>query len=762
MSKIKANRNSYKMLCTIILSFILIQPTYGQAIGSWQSYFNYSDIQEVVEADDVIYCASSKGIFAYDIEDNSVKTYSRIDGFSQTDIKTMGWSAGQKALVVAYQNGNIDVLKNGKVTNVNAFINSTLPGTKEISSLSFNENFCYISTSIGVLVLDLNTLLFGDSYLNINPKDCKQIPYTSTVVSGNVLFAASGNGVISAPLGSKFLRDCKSWTNIYGKDSCLALANFQNTVFAIFSTPSGIARYELRRFTGTSWTLVESSNSKFTRLHPDGDELFMVNKQKIYVIDKSFAVDTIESKNHNDVVRGTDNKLYIGVDFYGLVVKSATDNQFLKPSGPSNSNIVNLYTYKSNLWITSGLTTDQGAAAFTADGISLKWANGWINYNSGSNGFPDFRDYMQVRYDTVNNHIWITSLFRGIIELDPDGKVLNVFSDSTLPIAPNKVSAFAGLGFDKNNNMWVAGYRNPFPLWVKTAGNKWYRFIFPNTDKNEFTKILFDRNNNVWLQSPREGLIAYNHNNTIPNPADDRYKIIGTGPDEGNLHTPSLNDIAIDRNGQLWLGTNDGPTVLADPTLTFSNFKWEANRPYIKSGKDSGYLLSGQVINCITVDGANRKWFGTKTGAWLTSADGDKIIQNFNINNSPLPGNDIKQIAINPENGIIYFATDRGLVSYTGTAIEGGAENGVIEIFPNPVKPDYYGPIAIKTVVRDATVKITDITGKIVYETIAEGGQAIWYGNDFSGRRANTGVYLVHISDNFGSKTTTSKIVFIR
>jgi hypothetical protein len=181
--------------------------------------------------------------------------------------------------------------------------------------------------------------------------------------------------------------------------------------------------------------------------------------------------------------------------------------------------------------------------------------------------------------------------------------------------------------------------------------------------------------------------------------------------------------------------------------------------------QQNGYtqlLFQAQQVNAIAVDGANRKWCGTQTaGVFLMSADGTKQIYNFTTSNSPLMSNQVTSITINSITGEVFFGTPIGVISYRGTATEGGSEFGQVYTFPNPVKHDYTGPIAIANLVDNADVKITDITGTLIFKTIALGGQAIWDGNNFSGERAHTGVYLVFCSSPDGTQKAVTKILFI-
>ena len=109
--------------------------------------------------------------------------------------------------------------------------------------------------------------------------------------------------------------------------------------------------------------------------------------------------------------------------------------------------------------------------------------------------------------------------------------------------------------------------------------------------------------------------------------------------------------------------------------------------------------------------------------------------------------------------------TNLGIISYRSEAIEGKPINSSdAYAFQNLGEPNYEGPIAIKGLAKDADVKITTISGQLVYETIALGGQAIWDGRDYTGRKAATGVYLVLGTTTKGfeePESVVAKILFM-
>jgi hypothetical protein len=161
------------------------------------------------------------------------------------------------------------------------------------------------------------------------------------------------------------------------------------------------------------------------------------------------------------------------------------------------------------------------------------------------------------------------------------------------------------------------------------------------------------------------------------------------------------------------------------------------------------------------VDGADRKWIGTRNGVWLITPDAQKIVYHFTADSTPLLGNDVRNIAIDPVTGEVFFATAAGICSFRSTATEGGERNENVLVFPNPVPPGYTGAIAIRGLVDGAIVKIVTPDGRLIYQTNALGGQAVWDGRDYKGRKIVTGVYLVLISDDTRHEKASGKIIFI-
>jgi hypothetical protein len=273
---------------------------------------------------------------------------------------------------------------------------------------------------------------------------------------------------------------------------------------------------------------------------------------------------------------------------------------------------------------------------------------------------------------------------------------------------------------------------------------------------------VIDELNQKWMVLPKSnGLVCFHHGASVDNPADDRWKWYRTGKGNGNLPDNNVLCLAKDKNNFLWVGTAKGIGVIQCPQDVFTSSSCDAVLPVVQQDNFAGYLFRDEQVQHIAVDGANRKWVATQNGVWLISADAAKTIYRFTESNSPLLSNDVKQIAIDHTTGEVFFATTRGICSFRSTATDNTENTNNVLVFPNPVPPGYTGTIAIRGITNNAIVKITELDGRLVYQTRALGGQAIWNGKNYKGQSIATGVYLVLVSDDTHKEKMVTKIVFV-
>ncbi len=172
--------------------------------------------------------------------------------------------------------------------------------------------------------------------------------------------------------------------------------------------------------------------------------------------------------------------------------------------------------------------------------------------------------------------------------------------------------------------------------------------------------------------------------------------------------------------------------------------------------------MNEQIITDIRVDGSNNKWIATAAGAFLVSPDGQNTLFHFTKENSPLPSNIINDIEINDITGEVFFATDKGLVSYKGTSTSPSDNLNNVFVYPNPVRPGFEGDVKISGLIDNANIKITDIEGNLVYETTSEGGTVLWDTRAFGKHKVASGVYMIFIASEDGTETKVKKVMIVR
>ena len=151
-----------------------------------------------------------------------------------------------------------------------------------------------------------------------------------------------------------------------------------------------------------------------------------------------------------------------------------------------------------------------------------------------------------------------------------------------------------------------------------------------------------------------------------------------------------VKSIAVDNNNHLWIGTVQGLRVLYNTSNFFDASVVTTQKIVILEDGIPRELLEQQYITDIEVDGANNKWVGTiGSGVFYFSPNGQQTIYHFTKENSPLPSNNINDISVNSVNGKVYFATDRGLVSFN-TGSSSSSEN-----FSNVFVSQYVGQVFI-------------------------------------------------------------------
>lgn len=758
----------------------------GIAIDEWRDHLPYNSCISITEGDGMVYCATKYAVFSYDKNDNSLERITKINYLSDIGVSRVSYHDGLNMLVVTYSNGNIDLIENGNaVTNISDIKRKPIPGDKTINNVLFINNYAYLACGFGIVVLDLEKKEIKDTYY-IGPNG-SQIGIFDLTTDGSNIFAATESGIYEADLSSPYLSNYSYWTKHtempHPDLKYNAIAYFDNALYVNFSGNNYSDDTLFKYKTGT-WNYFDTTGANYSDrygLHVFNNKLVVVDEGDVKIFSQS---DTTKIWTYNnpdlpsplprDAVIDDEQNNIIWIADARLGIIKNTDiwtSENFQPNGPNTANVLDIAVEGGNLWVAPG-------------GVDGTWNNLWrqaeaysfINeewntYNSSNvDSFivdSIIHDVVCVAVNPSNPSIAYAGTWnKGLIEFTNQtfSQLYTIGNSTLLPCAEDKVR-IGGIVFDSDNNMWVTNSGVNKMLQVRMVNGTWKAFDFGGYVNGTMSEgdIVIDNQNQKWIIIPRNnGLIVFNDNNTITNTSDDQIKKLSNNTGYGGLPSNNLYSIAVDLDGEIWVGTDKGIAVFYNPENVFTGNDFDAQQILVDQDGYIQPLLESEVVTTIAVDGANRKWIGTeRAGVFLMSADGTQEIEHFTEENSPLFSNTIASIAINQITGEVFFGTDKGLISYKGTATEGVDNDTSVVVFPNPVYENYTGYIGIRGLAENSDVKITDISGTLIYQTIAEGGQAVWNGKNFQGEKAHTGVYLVFCSNEDGSQTVVAKIMII-
>lgn len=732
----------------IFLIFPLFISAQDVAIGHWKDYLSYNSASYICEAGDKIYCVGSGGLYYINKEDMTINRLSKVTGLSDVGIKLVAYSETLDITVITYENCNIDLLKNNHIVNISDIKRKEISGLKTINNITINSGIAYLASSFGLVLVDLEKEEIKDTY---NVGDVDEIfEINGCAFIGDSIITATSEGMFYANSNSLTLSDYNNWNVLTGHSN---EETYDNVIIANGKI-EGDYFFEV--------ISISYNNQNLLLINADSSISIINNDGTIYELTHSKFENIKYAWNDNDYniwVADSVNGLLKFIDFKYV-------NDYI-PSGPKSNTVFNIEFINSNLYNCHGGHLNFGHL-WNKNGASImNNFEDWRNYNYTELG--NARDIVSVAQ--LGNKTYFASYYNGIPEL-VDGEFSVRYGHENTNGALDTISDWANdrrlkisdLEIDNYGNLWGLNSNVNNPLFVKKSNGEWDSFTMNQSVNNLlFDDLLIDSHNQKWgIIGRGAGIFVYNDNNTIGNPNDDQYKILNMNIGNGNLPSLQTYCFAEDLEGEIWVGTDKGIAVFYDPSAVFSGYNFDAQQILITEGDYGQYLLSEEKIKCITIDGANRKWIGTeKSGVFLLSDDGTKEIHHFTKDNSPLFDNNIIDIAINNDNGEVFIGNEKGLISYRSDATDGEVIQSNTKVFPNPVKETYNGPIAISGLVSNANIKITDAGGNLVFETTANGGQAIWNGLNKNGERASTGVYLVFSTDLFGEQKMVSKILFI-
>ncbi len=760
----------YRILLTLGLTFSVLARAQQilPKVEGWRVHPSFATNNCIEEVEDKIFVGNNTAMYSLIKNNNEIEILSRVNGLSDVNIQFIKYHQSSKTLIIGYDNLNIDLIQDGRVYNLPDVLNKVIIGDKTLNNITVYENDAYLSCSFGIVVIDVLKKRVVDSYTNLGANGSNLIVNDVSVYNG-ALYASSINGIYRASLSSLNLSDYNYWSLFKASQYSNHIETFQGKLYAVVDSI-------VQTFDGVNWSVFNGLGIEETNdMRVVNDKLVITLLNQIVIESGNGTIITNGQRNATDCLISKEGDLfYLVPNQYMIKVDGITQElDYLAPPGPFANTATRMNFTDGKLWVAGGqvngfLVTGGWGPSYNNNKFYRHENNEWFSYKNNTDArIVNSRDFIDVTTHPLSKNTFFASFGSGILELNGN-QVVQFYDSTNSSLRPANAGVrgpvnVSGIAFDANNNLWVSNTDAANPLSVKTAEGIWKSFSFTGVETGPIGFITIDDIGQKWIFSTRaKGIYVYNSGSSILDEKDDALKRLTKEAQQGLLPSEGVLCITKDQKGEMWIGTDQGLCIFSNPENVFkagSNF--DARQIVIKTGLVFSNFLGNTPVQCIKVDAANRKWIGTVNGAWLVSSDGYTVIRNFTMSNSPLLSNSIIEIGINDITGEVFFVTEKGIISYIGTATEGGNTHGDVLVYPNPVKSDYTGLIAIRGLVNNAYVKITDISGHLVNETRANGGTATWDGNNFAGKRSATGVYLIYSSNADGTETNVAKILFI-
>ena len=773
-------------ILTIILfsffSFTVLAANFNTT--GWKTYLSYNNTNSVEESNDQVFVVAEGSLYTYGKDDNSIKQYYKGNGLNDNTISLIRYNKQTKSLLIIYDNSNIDILEGGVATNLPYLSTSTSIRDKQINSVLVNDEYAYLSTAFGIVVVNMAKKEIKDTYkLSLNITSC-------AIQNGNI-YASTTNkaevssGIIYASLKENLL-DKANWkpyglSNLSDSHTISAIASFKNTLFYLVSQ-QGIF-YENN---GELSRIINSSTLKYMKVI--GEKLACIDNSRVFIVSDTQKFDQI-NLSINDISTYQTDKYWIAEGSKGLrSIQRKGSNSFealnepIILDGPYSNSAFDIVCKNDKVYmiiggkdLLNGKRFDKGGYILTYD--YDKWSFIDPKEAQKKRNLPrNPRDYTSIAVTTDDSNdeiVYASSMGDGVIQYK-NGTPVQSYNEKNAfkETAGGYGSGYCyidGLAFDKNGNLWMTSSEVNHAVLVLDKAGAWHRLDIEQL-RGVYTinDILITSTNDKWIYVPRNTpkLVMIPNSESLDEVSS--YEFTTLIDTDGKELTPSnYTCVAEDKDGYIWVGTNRGAVYFTKPRISSAEDKAATRCTRVKyTNEETGnlaYFLDNVVVTTLKVDAGNRKWIGTKgNGVYVLDNDNETIVYQFNTTNSPLLSDNIYDIEINDKTGEVFIGTDKGLNSYQGEASEGKSDYSEIYAYPNPVRPEHMDKVTIVGLMDNSNVKITDLNGNIIYQTKSLGGQAIWNCRNANGSRVATGVYLVLASTEEASESVVTKIIVVK
>jgi hypothetical protein len=726
------------------------------AIGDWKSFLPHTRGFYVTETPDRIFYVSNQTLTRFDKSGLNPKFLSTIDGLSEVGVSFATYNETADALVVVYKNSNLDIIYEDEIININDISRNTqIPGDRSILNVYHRGQFLYLATGFGVVAIDVEEAVITSSVFS--PQEIRDVSFWEdqfVVSMGGDIYTLPNSQVFNFEFWSLWSNRSEEWEII---ESINHIETFENTLF--LASDSILFAKEFNE-DKTPLPIDDRVGDRINFLQAGYNYLLTGirnagapdDKVRFYKSDLSYVESPGQCHGElNHAIETKEGRIFYGDNFGGFRFSESPESncEYVFIDGPSEYENSDIDYRNGILAIAGGGPRDELRYEFSRRGMYFFKDNEWTNVSQKNTPLLadlDMREFFRILVDPFDGEtIWVGTYWGGVIQYNDGVQQVYTMENSCLEgtVGDSQRERIAGMAFDDLGNLWLSNFGAPQGLKVFRENGDCEGWNVPTS--SSLVDLEIDQNGFLWarIYASDAGILVFD-----PDPEGingERFKSFSRG--NSALPTNEVTCLTVDRSGNVWVGTSEGVVLFACGGSVF-DFDCSSRPVVDETGDGVGdFLLNNVPITAIDSDGANRKWVGTEGGIIVLSPSGNEELMSFNTDNSPLFSNSIVDFSYDKISGIMYIATDQGVMAYKTETTGGEAFNSPdAYIYPNPVRPEYEGPIAIKGVAEDALIKITDLEGRLIHESRALGGQAIWDGTQWNGERVASGVYLVWVS----------------
>lgn len=755
----------------LTLFLFIVSSTMAQVrVGEWRDHLNYNNLVDLIEKDDRIIAASTTALFYLDKNTKELQRFSTLDGLSEIEISSIAYDKSRDIILIGYQSGNIDVIVDGEIKNIPEIFNTTnITGNKRINHIHLYNDYALLSCNFGIVKFDLEKIEVSDTYkLGLNNTNK---PIIQTTVYKDTIYATTDHGIFKAYVNHPLLSFSDNWSQLHLNgllpDSSNINAIASTSDYLMFNQTTEHFDQEQQYIiqNNTLFASPANRNFKVSALKSQNNKILLTGI--FYARLYNTLTDYVNFITHDDLnltnsLVSKDGEYWCTDKNLGLVNTHLWDYTSYFPHGPKATDVSTIISSNDKIIISHGGKLDSYAPKFSRNNFSIYKDNTWTFYPNDPT--VDERDVTAFAEDPLNKDVqWSTTWGLGLLKYENYASP-QVFNKDNSSLSPRDFGVeqylLADLKFDDEGTLWVLSSQSPSPLVSKDKNDVWEAHSFGSflpTSRHTKRLEIFDNLNQKWVITDGDGIIVYNEDQS-----GSKIKHLKSFSGQGNLASLKVNCATMDQDGKIWIGTEEGLSVMSNPRNIFDGGNYDANHVLVFFDGNWEPVLKGQYITDIEVDGGNRKWFATTQGVYLTSEDGTEQLEHFTTENSPLFSNTVMDIAIDQKTGEVFFATEKGVVSYKSTAQFVEENERDVFVYPNPVQPGYTGLITIDGLIVNSTVKIADVSGRIVYQTKTEGNRAVWNGYSLQNEPASSGIYIVYSASQDGEFTEVAKLSIVR